>query len=56
MARKSGIARLLNLKERVVLSLSANGHSDTDISDVLNLQQNNVRQLRRKGLLKLKEQ
>ena len=56
MARKSGFIRLLNLKERVVLNLSANGHSDTEISDVLNLQQNNVRQLRRKGLLKLKEQ
>jgi len=55
MARKSGIARLLNLKERVILGLSANGHSDTEISDVLNLQQNNVRQFRRKALLKLKE-
>ena len=55
MARKTNLVRKLTLKERLIIGLSANGHPDDEISEALNLEQNNVRQLRRKGLLKLKE-
>ena len=56
MARKTGITRLLSTKEKVVITLTANGISDPDISEVLNLRQGNIRQFRLKALRKLKEQ
>jgi DNA-binding NarL/FixJ family response regulator len=56
VAKKSGMTRLLSTKERVVLTLTANGINDTEISEILNLQQGNIRQFRFKALRKLREQ
>lgn len=56
MARKTGIVRKLTLKERVVLGLSCNGHADPEISQTIGLKENNIRQLRRNALRKLKEE
>jgi DNA-binding CsgD family transcriptional regulator len=53
--RRNGLVKNLTLKERTVLTLSIAGERDPDISEMLGTSQNNVRQLRRKGLLKLNE-
>jgi DNA-binding NarL/FixJ family response regulator len=55
VGKKSGIIRLLSTKEKVILTLTASGISDPEISQTLGLKQNNIRQFRIKALKKLRE-
>lgn len=56
MARKSGLVRILTLKERTILGLSALlGIGDAELAEILGTSQVALRQVRLKALRKLRE-